>query len=119
MGIKESVDDLIPWSTNSSLICLNLGRSFGGLSKVFVALHNSSSNYLVVKQTNVDIQNTQHLDDIKVKCSVTKVEFKFRPKNNNQGKTDIAMTVKIMHLFTCRGLLLVETRWLVVSGHGR
>ena len=53
---------------------------------MFVALHNSSSNYLVVKQTNVDIQNTQHLDDIKVKCSVTKVEFKFRPKNNNQGK---------------------------------
>ena len=45
---------------------LILGQGFGGLSKVFVACHCSSKTLVVVKQTNVDVQNAEHLEELKV-----------------------------------------------------
>ena len=44
----------------------NAGKGFGGFSKVFVACHRTSEKLVVVKQTNVDVQNTRQLEELKV-----------------------------------------------------
>ena len=42
------------------------GPGFGGLSKVFVARHSPSKTLVVVKQTNVDVQKAEQLEELKV-----------------------------------------------------
>ena len=47
-------------------VCLHLGKGFDELSKVYVASHCPSKSLVVVKQTNVDVQNPAQLEDLKV-----------------------------------------------------
>lgn len=47
-----------------------IGQGFGGLSKVFVARHCSSKTLVVVKQTNVDVQNAEQLEELKYEVQV-------------------------------------------------
>ena len=63
----------------------NAGKGFGGFSKVFVACHRTSEKLVVVKQTNVDVQNARQLEELKVcikdilflnkKVILTKLEY--------------------------------------------
>lgn len=46
------------------------GKGFGGFSKVFVACHRTSEKLVVVKQTNVDVQNTRQLEELKYEVQV-------------------------------------------------
>ncbi|PFX15987.1 STE20-related kinase adapter protein alpha [Stylophora pistillata] len=45
-------------------------KGFGGLSKVYVASHCPSKSLVVVKQTNVDVQNAEQLEDLKHEVQV-------------------------------------------------
>lgn len=47
-----------------------IGKGFGGLSKVYVASHCPSKSLVVVKQTNVDVQNAEQLEDLKHEVQV-------------------------------------------------
>ncbi|XP_020628327.1 STE20-related kinase adapter protein alpha-like isoform X2 [Orbicella faveolata] len=47
-----------------------IGQGFGGLSKVFVARHCSSQTLVVVKQTNVDVQNAEQFENLKYEVQV-------------------------------------------------
>ncbi|XP_078375973.1 STE20-related kinase adapter protein alpha-like isoform X2 [Oculina patagonica] len=47
-----------------------IGQGFGGLSKVFVARHCPSKTLVVVKQTNVDVQNAEQLENLKYEVQV-------------------------------------------------
>ena len=49
-----------------TFLCTIAGKGFGGFSKVFVACHRSSETLVVVKQTNVDVQNARQLEELKV-----------------------------------------------------
>lgn len=64
------------------------GTSNGGFSKLFVANHDPSSTVVFVKQTNVDNQDNDHLDQIKVRLifnnniSISPTTLKFLHKND-------------------------------------
>lgn len=47
-----------------------IGQGFGGLSKVFVARHCPSQTLVVVKQTNVDVQNADQFENLKYEVQV-------------------------------------------------
>jgi hypothetical protein len=54
----------------STIYFLFSGQGFDGLAKIFVTLHKPSSTFIVVKQTDVDFQSSQQLEDLKVCISI-------------------------------------------------
>lgn len=57
-------------SADDYMLIKFVGQGFGGFSKVFVARHSSSKTLVVVKQTNVDVQNAGQLDELKYEVQV-------------------------------------------------
>ena len=53
------------------------GKSNGGFSKLFVASHNLSSTAVLVKQTDIDDQNDEQLDLLKVSTMRILISSKF------------------------------------------
>lgn len=49
-----------------STFLFSSGQGFDGLAKISVSLHKPSSTFIVVKQTDVDFQSSQQLEDLKV-----------------------------------------------------
>ncbi|XP_031562626.1 STE20-related kinase adapter protein alpha-like [Actinia tenebrosa] len=51
-------------------ITTTIGHGFDGLAKISVSLHKPSSTFIVVKQTDVDFQSSQQLEDLKHEVQV-------------------------------------------------
>ena len=67
---------------------------------MFVARHCPSKTLVVVKQTNVDIQNAEQFENLKV-CACFEVYLYFRLSLFTESSTDIGYLIALHHCWFC------------------